>query len=31
MGMTLRQVASYARGQVTDETLKAIDEDLSKL
>ena len=31
MGMTLKQVASYAQGQITDEILKAIDEDLSKL
>ncbi len=31
MSMTLKQVASYAQGQMTDETLHAIDEDLSKL
>lgn len=29
--MTLKQVASYAQGQMTDETLHAIDEDLGKL
>ncbi len=31
MSMSLKQVASYSQGEITDETLKAIDEDLSKL
>ncbi|MEE8400462.1 MAG: radical SAM protein [Desulfobacterales bacterium] len=31
MNMTLKQAASHSQGQVTDETLKAIAEDLSKL
>ena len=31
MGMTLKQVASYSQGEISDETLKAIDEELSKL
>jgi len=31
MNMSLKQVASYSQGEITDETLKAIEEDLGKL
>ena len=31
MGMSLKQVASYSQGEITDEALQAIDEELSKL
>jgi len=31
MGMSLRQIASYSQGRITDEILKAMDEELSKL
>ncbi len=31
MDMSLKQAAAYSQDQVTDETLEAINEDLSKL
>jgi hypothetical protein len=31
MNMSLKQVASYSQGEITDEILKAVDKNLSKL
>ena len=31
MGMTLKEIAGYSQGQVTDEMLKEVDEELGKL
>ena len=31
MGMTLKQIQPFSRGVITDEKLKAVEEDLKKI